>query len=557
MENAKKIGSMKNLLVCILLFSPVVLLSQDVRVSLSSNKSEVGVGERFNIVVSANIEGSAEINLPPEFTVIAQMSGKSSQSINGKSSLEITKTITAVASKQGNFTIPPVIWTYKSNKKVKSNTLNIKVTQSSGSTSANTVANNTTQNSSGKHFGVLVSSMKEVYVGEPFVLTGKVYFDGHILDVNSYQQYQQDLMVHKTNLVATQGLTVEPSDYGGKMYESILLFDELLVAQQHGELNFDAFSLNVIYQKGVFGSAYQMVRSNGLVIRVLPLPDGAPSGFSGGVGKFDVLAKTDAKANMKAGDVFTYTVRIAGLGNLHLLKPVELILPKGLILYGDPEVENSVITAKKGAHGHLEYEFIIQIQEPGAYDFTPFQFAYFNPETKQYYSSNVDNIQMEVSGVMIDDLTNLTQKNASVDVASSPWKNGIILLLTALLVGVGVFYFLKKNRTAPSKTAAKKNKVDAHRIALDGLLQIQNLEESQKVDALEKVIIQFFKDFTQNDELLLDADWFTVASKQYDISEDLSEAWSKHFAAIQAIKYGGFGAESAEDLVNKTKTLVG
>ncbi len=537
-------------------FSTAWLFGQDVRVSLKASKTEVAVGEQFSIVLSANIKGSGNVSLPREIEVLSQMSGKSSSSINGKQNFEVTQTLTVIATRKGTFNIPAVVWTYGSNKTAKSNTLKIVVKAGVDSSTGAEIGD--VNEIKDRHFAIFSTSKKQVYVGEPFVITGKIYFDGQIVDANSYKPYESDLMLHKMDLKAGNGRPeIAGEEYGGKIYETILVFEELIVAQQSGTINFDAFSLNVGYQTGFFSKAFKNVVSNALQIKVLPLPQGAPAGFNGEVGNFSVRTSSDIQGNLMVGDVFTYKVHIEGSGNLHMLKPLVLNLPKGLILYGEPKVDNQVLTTRKGANGHIDYEFIVQVQEVGSYDFSPIEFAYFDPEKGEYETVNIPKVTFDAlgDGHSTQDADN---QGLSENESSSSWLKTILLaLLILLLIVIGGIYFLRKNRKAEVQKSILKPKVDARAIALKSLDVVPGTSVSESADALEKIILQYFRDLTQDEALLLDKSWFSEEAQKFNISPDLAANWSNHFDKIQAIKYAGFGGESVEVLVTKTRELVG
>lgn len=553
----KKTGKMTRFLILIFCLSATWLFGQDVRITLRASKTEVAVGEQFTIELTANVKGNGDVVLPPEIQVLGRMSGNSSRYINGKQSYEVSQTLTVMATETGSFNIPAAVWRYGKNQTANSNTLKIKV--KFGKDTSNGAQVGTPQEPNGKHFAIFSTTKKEVYVGEAFVITGKIYFDGHIVDANTYKAYEHNLMLHKTDLTGNLGgLNVAGEEYGGKIYEMILMFDELIVAQQAGNLNFDAFSLNVGFQKGFFGKGFRNIVSNALQIRVLPLPDGAPKGFEGAVGTFDIRTSNDIQGNLSAGDVFTYKVHIEGSGNIHMLKPISLALPKGLILYGEPKIDNQVLTTRKGAHGHLEYEFVIQVQEAGTYDFSPFEFAFFNPEKKSYERAAIPNLSFTSEG---DGLQQATGENPETEThantGSSWWQSVLLVLLVLILMAIGVVYFLRKNKKEEAPTKPNKPKVDARAIAIRALDNVPTNNISHTADALEKIILQYFKDLTQNDDLLLDNDWFVNSAKEFNMSSESAEAWSQHFASIQALKYAGFVGENAEELVMKTRELVG
>lgn len=537
-------------------FSSVWIFGQDVEVTLRASKSEVVVGEKFTVVLKSNTKGSANVKMPEGLELLASMNSSSSQSINGKQSYEATQTYTVVANRTGTFTIPAATWKHGIGKKEKSNSLTITVKAGSGG-SASALQNLPQSDANGKHFAIFSTNKKEVYVGEPFVITGRIYFDGHIVDANSIKLYENDLMVHKTDVAGNNGaLNVTGEQFNGRVYESILLFEELIVPQQSGKLNFDAFSINVGYQKGFFGKGFKNLISNALQIKVLPLPQGAQNGFDGSLGKYTITASNDIKGNLNAGDVFTYKVRIEGSGNIHMLKPLTLNLPKGLIMYGDPIVDNQVFTTRKGAHGHIDYEFIIQVQNGGEYDFTPLEFSFFNPENKSFEKLNVPNLTFAaLGGENEEDLS--SEANDEEQQSSFWWKSLLLIVLAVGAMVVGALYFLKKNRLASKEDLDTKPKVDARAVALKSLETVPTNDLKETADALEKIILQYFRDLTQNDQLLLDNDWFNNTVQIDFLSSENAQDWSQHFANIQASKYAGFGDENAEGMVKKTRELVG
>jgi len=551
------------------LLSVALVFSQDANVTLKASKTEVAVGEQFSIILSADVNGNGDLVLPKDFQVVSRMSGSSSRFINGQQSFEVTRTFVVVASAKGEFTIPAATWSYGSNKTAKSNSLKIKVVEGSGTPPQQQQQyydpfgglfgprqQQQPQNSGNeKHFGMLITSKKEVYVGEPIVLSGKVYFDGHIVDVANYEPHKMDMRAHKTDLRNTgQNLTVEREEYGGKMYQSIFLFEELIVPQQAGEYTIEPFSINIGFQRGFFNSGYKPVKSNATTLVVLPLPKNAPAGFDGAVGSYKLNVEYDLPKEPKAGDVIGIRVKLEGQGNMHLLNPIALNLPEGILLYGDPKIENKIKTSRKGGSGTIEYDFIMQIEEPGAYDFKPFEFAFFNPETKKYEQINVPNMKFQAQGesISFEKQEALAQQEEEEKIAASVWKNMFLGVLGVLFI-MGLIYFLRKNSEL-FRFKRRKPKVDAHKVALKSLDALTS--DQSALDQVEKIILQFFKDFTQNEQLLISEQWFESEAQNLGTSTTIYPQWREHFATIQAMKYANFGQLSNEELIRKTRELV-
>lgn len=545
---------MKGIVIFIFLFSTGITFAQKPSVRLRASKTEVRVGEEFTVELTATTNGNGNIDFPVQFQILEQKIGSNSQNINGKTSMLVTRTYTIICNQNGTYDLQPVVWTYGNNQKIKSNALKIIV----GKGGAVAEPSNTNPPSSNEaHFGVLSTTKKEVYVGEPFVVSGKVFFDGHIVDVNSLQVSETDLSIHKTDVFGkAKQLTVERESAGNKLYETILFFENLIVPQQMGQLRFDAFSVNIGYQRNFFNTAFVSVKSNALAINILPLPQNPPEGFNGAVGQFNLQTKTDLKKKLEVGQVFTVTIKLEGKGNIHLIKPLEFNLPNGLVLYGNPKIDNQVFTTRKGAHGHLEYEYILQVIEPGNYNFKPFEFAYFNPETKSYKSIEIEAISFDVLRESVSN-NEKNQVNSDEqpkeDLLSS--GTGIVagIFLVLLFISIGIILLWRKRYKSNS---IKSPKIDAHKVALSALSETSTKDLDATHGAIEHIVLQFFRDLTKNEKLFLNDDWFIEAAEKETISPDLAENWRTLYADIQASKYANMGNESAESLLKKTRNLV-
>jgi hypothetical protein len=547
-----------------LFFLATSSFAQDAKVTLKASKTEVAVGEQFSIILSADVNGNGDISLPREFQVLSRMSGSSSRFINGQQSFEVTRTFVVIATKPGDYTIPPAVWTYGNNSN-KSNSLKIKVVEGNGPVpqqqpqqycdpfgSLFGPPRQPQQQSQReeKHFGMIITSKKEVYVGEPVLISGKVFFDGHIVDIADFVSYKMNLMAHKTDLRSDKAnLSVNREEYGGKTYQTINLFEDLIIPQQPGEFTLSPFSIKIGYQRGFFDQGFKLVKSNEASITILPLPKGAPEGFDGAVGNYKVKVEYDIQPQMQAGDIIGIRVTIDGSGNINLLKALELALPEGISLYGDPKVENKIKINRKGASGSIYYEFVAQITQGGKYNFKPFAFAFFNPESKRYEKIDIPALQFEATGELKSEkeIKEIAQAKEEEKNASQIWKT-ISFVLLGLLLLIGLIYFLRKNSDI-FKFKPRKRKVNASARALRALESL-NASDNQNPDHVERIIIQFFKDLTQDDSLLISDTWFD------SLPSEISDSWRQHFSTVQAMKYAGFGHMSNRELIDKTIELV-
>jgi hypothetical protein len=134
----------------------------------------------------------------------------------------------------------------------------------------------------------------------------------------------------------------------------------------------------------VFGGGIQTipreVTSRPVNITVLPLPEGKPASFSGGVGqmKFDAtIDKTEVKAN---GPV-TLKVTVSGNGNMKFVDAPRINFPPDFEVY-DPKVSTSLNTTTTA--GSKTFEYLIIPRHGGTYKIPTIEFSYFDPQDRQY-----------------------------------------------------------------------------------------------------------------------------------------------------------------------------
>lgn len=147
---------------------------------------------------------------------------------------------------------------------------------------------------------------------------------------------------------------------------------------------------NIPQQQAVVKS----LTSNSINVNVKPLPE-APAGFAGGVGNFNVSAKSDLK-ELHANEAFTYTVTISGRGNLSLLEAPQIDFPKGMEVY-EPRVIDNINKGDNGLSGSRTFEWIITPQTQGEYDMPAFDYVYFDPTSGQYVTKQCNKIHIKVS----------------------------------------------------------------------------------------------------------------------------------------------------------------
>lgn len=133
--------------------------------------------------------------------------------------------------------------------------------------------------------------------------------------------------------------------------------------------------------------------SNGLNVNVKPLPE-APEGYAGGVGQFEVKAKTDI-SELRANEAFVYSVTVKGRGNLSLLDAPQITFPKGLEVY-EPTVTDNINKGDYGLSGSRTFEWVVIPQVAGDYIIPELNYVYFDPSAGQYVAKRCGSIKVKV-----------------------------------------------------------------------------------------------------------------------------------------------------------------
>lgn len=240
-----------------------------------------------------------------------------------------------------------------------------------------------------------VVSRTSVFKGEPLRVAFKLY---ERVNVVGYQ----DIRFPSFNGFWAQELDAgnarrERETFDGKVYETLVAREFLLYPQQAGTLVIDPAELTAVAQVVVqsrrnidpfFGGGHEIynvprkVRSQRVEVTVKPLPAGAPAGFSGAVGRFEMQTVPPA-GQLAANSAAPCTVKISGTGNLTFVQAPKLTLPASFEQYNVKTTE-SINTSAAGISGYRQFEYPFIARAEGDYEIEPVEFSYFDPSRVEY-----------------------------------------------------------------------------------------------------------------------------------------------------------------------------
>lgn len=136
------------------------------------------------------------------------------------------------------------------------------------------------------------------------------------------------------------------------------------------------------------------LQTESATIAVLPLPEDAPAGFRGAVGRLSMDVKVD-RLNARAGEPVTVTTILRGRGNLNTAGDPGVTATLPLRSFETP---GSVVTRHEGyeVRGERRHEKAFVPEVPGAFAIEPIRFSWFDPEDGRYHTQASDSIRIRV-----------------------------------------------------------------------------------------------------------------------------------------------------------------
>ena len=389
-------------IILILLLCSTLLFAQKFTATVS--KSNVGVGEPFEVDFSINANGSHFT--PPNFNNFQVISGPNMSSdmisVNGNTTLNITYSYILAATKEGTFTIDEAAIVINGHTLV-SGELKVTVkgqapaaqkqTQQAADPVDNTKAD--TKDISKQIFIKAVVDKTHAYVGEQIKVDYKIYTRVDILggqpdkapELNGF--WNQDVVNKNPNSVWKSEV------YRGLRYNVTTIKQSILFPQHAGDLSIDPLSVSFgvrvpLPAVNILGTVYNnykdipyKAKSEPIIIHVTALPEaGKPADFSGAVGSFSLYTDVDKK-ELKANETLNYTVEISGTGNLNLINAPKINLPVDLEKY-DPKTTDRITVDSNGVSGSRQFSYLVIPRHQGDFTLNPVNFTYFNPAAKKY-----------------------------------------------------------------------------------------------------------------------------------------------------------------------------
>ncbi len=423
------------------LLVPVALWAQTPSIKVNA-KQQVSVGEQFRVSFEVNADGKKFT--APQFDNFSLVGGpftstsSSIQVVNGSMTRTVSNTYSYVlrADKEGSFTIGPASIVVDGDVVTSQPYTVTVVADASGAatqsgqpqsgTSQRQQSTNDPQVSGQDLFLKVVPSKRNAYVGEPVVLTYKLYTRVPVsqLTVSKMPAYGGFWMREcGDNNGGT--LRQSPEVVNGIEYNTAEIKKVVLIPQKAGKLTVEPMGLeclaqimtqrspqqsndpfDIFFNDPFFSRSYTNVQKNvetpSLTLDIKPLPeDGKPASFAGAVGSYKFASAIDADET-RTNEALTLTMTISGSGNLELLNMPSPNFPPDFEVY-DPKVTSGVEANGQGMSGTRKAEYLVIPRRAGDFNIPPVEFSYFDPAKQHYVSLQSSPMHVKVNKGTGDD----------------------------------------------------------------------------------------------------------------------------------------------------------
>ncbi|MDI6738743.1 MAG: BatD family protein, partial [Candidatus Edwardsbacteria bacterium] len=472
------------------LLSASGVAAAEISFTASVDQSTVGLGDelRLNLTVSGeNISSVPKPEMPamPDFNILSSTTSQSTniQIINSQMKKQATINFIYVlsAKKLDKALIPACKLSYDG-REYQSQPIEIQVVKTS---QAQVQPQQRSPGMPAREAGIPVEGnlflaasvdQRTIYIGEQVTLEYTFYNRFQLGNVNvaempSFGGFWTEKIYDANKLNFTQKAV------NGKQYNVCLLKKVALFPMSSGDLAVKPMALNVAVVQpphnffDMFGTTQNVkIESKPLTITVLPLPEGKPKEFSGGVGQFTVSSSLDRTATSN-NEPFNLTIKISGTGNIRLIeKPVIPAIPGLKIL--DPEVKEDIRASGDVIKGSKTFRYPIIPQTNGRYIIPAITLAYFDPQSKSYKNISTEKYECSATGctqsaplveatglkVLGTDINYIkpdakTLKAYSFDPARWP---ALVYILSLGLIAASFFYRGYRERLATDRGFARK-----------------------------------------------------------------------------------------------------
>lgn len=312
----------------------------------------------------------------------------------------------------------------------------------------------------------------------------------------------------------------------GLRYNTITLKRAALFPTHAGDLSVDPLKIeteavvptrsrNPIDQLFSLRSRYVPVEleSRALTLNVNPIPDVAPPGFTGAVGRYSMDVRYD-RTSVPAGGSIQLVVTISGAGNLATLTAPTFEIPGAFERY-DPQVALDLDRSGDILRGSKTFTYVLVARSHGQFDVPAIRFIHYDPSAGRYVTSTSDPVVITVTGNS-DTLpvARATANGLPVDDIAGPMIGEVswtrtdttplhrrvwpYLLLLVPAVAVGLFWYVDRRARHLAANPALGRLKQAHPLARRHLKRAGELLDAGEARSYYEEVVRALLGFVGN-----------------------------------------------------------
>lgn len=403
-------------------------------------------------------------------------------------------------------------------------------------------------------------SRREVYEQEPIVVTYKAHARVGVHLTETAPAERQDFKDFWSQEIEATGHVQKASEtVGGVHYAVVPCQQYILFPQRSGALTVPGakmFCYVLQYDRSLDaidayfnGAGYQNLRlprqSEDVSITVLPLPTPRPAAFSGGVGHFTLNTELVTPIP-KTNDIATLRVKVAGSGNMKLIKAPTLVFPDDFDTYDAKMSDNTKVTLD-GITGEVCFDYTFVPRNVGQYTIPAADFVYFDTQRREYVTLHTDPIKLDVAkgkrskedveaelAMRNSDIRDIHSNGTDVhDTDSILWVGsiGYIAFMAVLTLSLSLLLRFLRHRHAMGADVAGRRNRKARKMADKHLQAAQKALNGQDSNAFYAALAQalrgYFADKLSRDAAALTNDAILSALAERGVSEELQHQTSQ------------------------------
>jgi hypothetical protein len=373
----------------------------EVRVAGDLKPTAVGLGEAA--VLTVTVEGSGSFDGEPNFHapdgIRVRSAGESRNFalVNGKFSQTLVRQYAVLALRVGTYTIGPVE-VRASGRSYSLGPYTLTAGPSSAPAPASPPGRSAPDQAEGRGESPpiaveMIADPQEVFIGQQTVLSVRflIRADVALLDAQFLAPESQGFW--KVDLPQVPQAVVRRGNASYRVNEVRMA----LFPTRAGDLRIDPARVHAQYRDsrrdpndpfsffGLGGREREAEPASGAcVVRVRPLPQGAPAGFTGAVGRYSMTSRLDRTQGAQ-GQPITWTVSIDGEGNVTSLEgPRFPDLPGCRGLDGGSDVKTRQDARTVG--GSKSFSRLLIPDAAGRLEIPTLSWSYFDPEDSRYHT---------------------------------------------------------------------------------------------------------------------------------------------------------------------------